>query len=53
MHANNQTSNKKPYQRPTLVTYGNIRELTMNSSTGTKNFDNYSVPSPNNKTNAL
>jgi hypothetical protein len=51
MPLNNQATNKKPYQTPQLVVYGNIRELTMNSNNNSLKFDNFNPQAaPNNKT---
>ncbi len=46
---NHAMSTKKPYRQPTLVVYGNIRELTHSTAVGTA-FDAFPIlPPPDNR----
>lgn len=51
MLSNHEKLRKKPYKSPNLFVYGDIREITKNSSGPTKNFDNFTTPDSSHKTN--
>lgn len=44
MHSHNHNLSKTPYQSPKLFVYGDIRELTKNSTTASSMGDNPSQP---------
>lgn len=47
MNLYNEKAAKKTYQSPTLVVYGDIRNLTQNSAVPDQNLDNYQGNTPN------
>ena len=51
MLSNNEKLTKSPYKSPKLFVYGDIREITKNSSGPTMNFDNFTSPDNSHKTN--